>query len=58
MISSLCHQTNLEGTLLTQEQVEEISTRISDKVSENITKQLKDAISLASNKKEKEKKEK
>lgn len=56
MISSLCPQTNLEGTLLTQEQVEEISTRISNKVSENITKQLKEAISLASNKKEKKKK--
>lgn len=45
MISSLCSQTNMEGTLLTKEQVDEISTRISKKVSENITKQLEKAMS-------------
>lgn len=44
-ISSLCPQTNLEGTLLTREQVEEISTRISKSVSENVSKQLEKAIS-------------
>ena len=46
-ISCLCPQTNLEGTLLTREQVEEISTRISKSVSENVSKQLEEAISLA-----------
>ncbi|MDN0023355.1 hypothetical protein [Leyella lascolaii] len=35
----------MEGTLLTKEQVDEISTRISKKVSENITKQLEKAMS-------------
>lgn len=48
MVSSLCPQTNMEGTLLTREQIEEISTRISQKVSENVTKQLEKAISFAS----------
>lgn len=56
VISSLCPQTNLEGSLLTQEQVEEISTRISNKVSENITKQLGEAISAASSDKIKQEK--
>lgn len=46
-ISCLCPQTNLEGTLLTREQVEEISTRISKSVSENVSKQLEKAISSA-----------
>ena len=52
-ISCLCPQTNLEGTLLTQEQVDEISTRISKSVSENVSKQLEKAISSATNKKKK-----
>ena len=46
-ISCLCPQTDLEGTLLTKEQVEEISTRISKSVSENVSKQLEKAISSA-----------
>lgn len=46
MISSLNSQTDMEGTLLTKEQVEEISTRISKRVSENVTRQLKKALSL------------
>ena len=45
MVSSLYSQTNMEGTLLTKEQVDEISTRISKKVSENVTKQLENAMS-------------
>ena len=44
MTSSLHPQTKLEGTLLTREQVEEISTRISKSVSESISKQLKKAM--------------
>lgn len=48
MISSLYSQTKMEGTLLTKEQVDEISTRISKKVSESVTKQLEMAISAAS----------
>lgn len=48
MISSLYSQTKMEGTLLTKEQVDEISTRISKKVSESVTKQLEEAISAAS----------
>ena len=46
-ISCLCPQTDLEGTLLTREQVEEISTRISKSVSENVSKQLENVISSA-----------
>lgn len=38
----------MEGTLLTKEQVDEISTRISKKVLENITKQLEKAMSKTS----------
>lgn len=48
MISSLYSQTKMEGTLLTKEQVDEISTRISKKVSESVMKQLEKAISAAS----------
>lgn len=47
IISSLDSQTKMEGTLLTREQVEDISTRISEKVSENVTRQLEKAMSLA-----------
>ena len=36
---------HLEGTLLTKEQVEEISDRISQSVYDDVTKQLEDAIS-------------
>lgn len=55
-ISSLCPQTNLEGTLLTREQVEEISTRISKSVSENVSKQLEKAISSVTSTDKKKKK--
>lgn len=55
-ISTLCSQTEMEGTLLTKEQVDEISTRISKKVSESITKQLEKAISAASSDKAKKRK--
>ena len=47
IISSLDSQTKMEGTLLIREQVEDISTRISEKVSENVTRQLEKAMSLA-----------
>lgn len=48
MICGLCPDTKLEGTLLTQEQIDEISTRISKSVSENVSKQLEEAISVIS----------
>ena len=47
MTCDLCQNSKLEGTLLTKEQVEEISTR----VSENVSKQLEEAISALSSKK-------
>ena len=47
MTSSSCSQGNIEGTLLTKEQVEEISTRISKIISESLSKQLEKAISLS-----------
>lgn len=47
-INCLCLQSHLEGTLLTREQIDEISTRISKSVSENVSKQLEKALSLAS----------
>lgn len=47
MTSSSCSQSNIEGTLLTKEQVEEISTRISKIISESLSKQLEKAISLS-----------
>ena len=40
MLSSLCPHTKLEGTLFTREQVDEISTRIAKRVSENVARQL------------------
>ena len=43
-LSSLCSQPQVEGTLLTPEQVEEISSRISRSVSEKISKQLEEAL--------------
>ena len=43
-LSSLCSQPQVEGTLLTPEQVEEISSRISRSVSEKISKQLERAL--------------
>lgn len=52
MINHLCPQTDLEGTLLTREQIEEISTRISSKVSEKVLKQLKEAIKSNTSSKE------
>ena len=55
-INCLCPQEKMEGTLLTREQVEEISTRISKSVSENVSKQLKNAISLATPTEKKKKK--
>lgn len=48
MISSSSSQSNLEGTLLTKEQVDEISTRISNKVLDTVLEQLEKAISTAS----------
>lgn len=44
MTSSLCPHAEIQGTLLTREQVEEISTRISRSVSENVAKQLEKAM--------------
>ena len=44
MTSSLSSHTDIQGTLLTREQVEEISTRISKIVSENISKQLEKSM--------------
>lgn len=46
MFSSMCPSTSLEGTLLTREQVEEISNRISKIVSDKVSKQLENAISV------------
>lgn len=43
-LRSLCSQHQIEGTLLTPEQVEEISSRISKSVSEKISKQLERAL--------------
>lgn len=51
MTCDLFQNSKLEGTLLTKEQVEEISTRISKNVSENVSKQLEEAISALSSKK-------
>nr|DAH44639.1 MAG TPA: hypothetical protein [Caudoviricetes sp.] len=52
MISSLSPKSQIEGTLLTPEQVEEISSRISKNVFEKITKQLDESLasSLEKNK--------
>ena len=44
ILCSMCPQTNMEGSLLTREQVEDISTRISQKVFEDVTKQLEQAL--------------
>ncbi len=52
MISSFSPNANLEGTLLTREQVEEISDRISKSVSDNVAKQLKKAMDSSSKEKE------
>lgn len=52
MISSFSPNENLEGTLLTREQVEEISDRISKSVSDNVAKQLKKAMDSSSKEKE------
>lgn len=52
MISSLSPNANLEGTLLTREQVEEISVRISKSVSDNVAKQLRKAMGSPSKEKE------
>ena len=55
MLSSLCPHTKLEGTLFTREQVDEISTRIAKRVSENVARQLgvnKGSSSDAGNKQE------
>ncbi len=47
MTSSSCPHADVEGTLLTYEQVEEISTRISKSILENVSKQLKKALASA-----------
>ncbi len=51
MTSSLCPHADIQGTLLTREQVEEISTRISKSVSENVPKQLEKAMASANSSK-------
>lgn len=56
MTSSLCPHADIEGTLLTHEQVEEISTRISKSILENVSKQLKKALASANFSKDKQKK--
>lgn len=53
MISSLCPQSQIEGTLLTPEQVEEISSRISETVLKHISKQLEKALESSSLEKKK-----
>ena len=53
MTSSLCPHADIEGTLLTREQVEEISTRISNSVSENVSNQLEKAMASANSSKDK-----
>lgn len=47
----MCQDPTMEGTLLTREQVEEISTRISNTVSEYVTKHLETAIAKSVNEK-------
>lgn len=53
MTSSLYSHADIEGTLLTREQVEEISTRISNSVSENVSNQLEKAMASANSSKDK-----
>ncbi len=48
MTSSLSSQPKVEGTLLTAEQVEEISSRIARSVKEQISKQLEKYIASSS----------
>ena len=52
MTCGLCLDTKLEGNLLTREQIEEISIRISRQVSENISRQLEEAIPILSSEKQ------
>lgn len=56
MISSMCPESELKGTLLTREQVENISTRISKVVYENVSRQLEKAMASESEKPLKKKK--
>lgn len=42
--SYLCPQERMEGTFLTREQVDEISTRISRNALEMVSQQLRDAL--------------
>lgn len=58
MISSMCPESELKGTLLTREQVENISTRISKVVYENVSRQLEKAMTSESEKPLKKKKKK
>lgn len=58
MISSMCPESELKGTLLTREQVENISTRISKVVYENVSRQLEKAMASESEKPLKKKKKK
>lgn len=51
MISSLSPKSQIEGTLLTPEQVGEISSRISKNVFEKISKQLDDSLASSLEKK-------
>lgn len=50
MISSLCIESELKGTLLTREQIEDTSTRISKIVYENVSRQLEKAMASESEK--------
>lgn len=48
--TNLCPQADIKGTLLTQSQVEVISSRISKNVERNVNDQLKKALSKKTNK--------
>lgn len=54
----MCPESELKGTLLTREQVENISTRISKVVYENVSRQLEKAMTSESEKPLKKKKKK
>lgn len=54
----MCPESELKGTLLTREQVENISTRISKVVYENVSRQLEKAMASESEKPLKKKKKK
>lgn len=51
MTTCLCPHADLQGTLLTSEQVDEISTRISKSISESVSQQLEKAMASANSSK-------